>query len=326
MSGDPVDVWWPSMVGRFLTLLILCSLVVTASATSLRSEELEMDSIVYDIAELPLEPYIATLDHRPQLTRYKIICTGNWQGYIGSWKIEHDSLFLTRLQMLFPTDTIDYTQRGSEWQDAPLELYFPNRQLPIFADWYSGTITLPCGEMIKWQGMATRFEQEIELYSDSGQVGSKLMLDLSGLGNFRSFEDYRACGPLNQIVDTGDWLDLRWVTKEFFPYPDEQTRRYKTRGLLFKGVFEGAPYVTLSIPRTPVTQRDWMSFDQFPSVKGFPESSRVECGIVHTSDEYVIVSIRVLEKNESIYARNYPEMLRQRRHEYGGTIPSWHHK
>jgi hypothetical protein len=66
-------------------------------------------------------------------------CTALWRGYVGTWKIENDSLFLVSIEIDYCSDTpigIDITKEfGSK---------------KIFADWVSFEIINPFGKQIKY--------------------------------------------------------------------------------------------------------------------------------------------------------------------------------
>ena len=78
-------------------------------------------------------------------------CTALWRGYVGTWKIENDSLFLVSIE-------IDYCG------DNPIEIdlikEFDSNK--IFADWVSFEVLNPFGNRIKYihQGYESIYEYE----------------------------------------------------------------------------------------------------------------------------------------------------------------------
>lgn len=72
------------------------------------------------------------------------ICSANWRGYNGTWLIENTKLYLKDFSggiryKLDPTDKSAFAK--SEIRSVGLSYLFPNQKM-VFADWYTGEITL----------------------------------------------------------------------------------------------------------------------------------------------------------------------------------------
>ena len=76
--------------------------------------------------------------------------TACWRGYIGSWSIRRGKLYLTKLEGRFCI-------KGKE---------------AIFADWFTGELHIPRGEMLDYvhAGFDSVYEQEIVLKVEQGVV------------------------------------------------------------------------------------------------------------------------------------------------------------
>jgi len=76
--------------------------------------------------------------------------TACWRGYIGSWSIRRDKLYLTKIEGRFRLD-------GKE---------------AIFADWFTGDLHIPKGGMLDYvhTGFESVYEQEIILTLEHGVV------------------------------------------------------------------------------------------------------------------------------------------------------------
>lgn len=96
-------------------------------------EKLTYNGRVYGMFDEPLRPYLYEhpIEH---LGRIHSVCTACWRGYIGHWAIEDDKLYLVRL------DSID--------REPLLDKLFPGQE-KVFAEWFSGTITIS-NEMYKY--------------------------------------------------------------------------------------------------------------------------------------------------------------------------------
>ena len=88
-------------------------------------------------------------------------CTALWRGYVGSWEIVDDRLYLVGL-----TGTLE----GGA--DATLATIFPGFPERVFAHWYSGTIRIPQGKLLEYvhMGYGSTFEQDLFLEIERGVI------------------------------------------------------------------------------------------------------------------------------------------------------------
>lgn len=114
------------------------------------------------MAANPLRPY---LDSRKDI-EFVSNSTACWRGYVGRWKIIDDKLFLVNLS----------ANLGDE--KVGLDYLFPGEK-KVFADWYSGEIRIPTGEMIEYvhMGYASIFEKDIFLVFVNGQLVNQYEVD-----------------------------------------------------------------------------------------------------------------------------------------------------
>lgn len=82
----------------------------------------------------PLSDYFAMGGFNP---RFESNCTALWRGYVGSWEIVNDRLYLIGLNGTL--------EGGAE---ASLATIFPDYPDRVFAHWYSGTIRIPQGKQL----------------------------------------------------------------------------------------------------------------------------------------------------------------------------------
>lgn len=75
----------------------------------------------------------------PKLT---INCTSLWRGYVGTWELMNDRLYLTKLQGVL-----------ADGKEFTLDTVFPNCSEKVFAHWYSGTARSPRGKLLKYVHM-----------------------------------------------------------------------------------------------------------------------------------------------------------------------------
>lgn len=92
--------------------------------------------------------------------------TSCWRGYIGTWKIMNNKLFLIKLD------------GNSENGSVGLDYLFPN-QKEVFANWFSGELKVPQGEMIKYihRGHCSIYEKDIIFTFSNGQIIKQIIRD-----------------------------------------------------------------------------------------------------------------------------------------------------
>lgn len=99
----------------------------------------------------PLNQFVSLGGHVPD---FEVTSTALWRGYIGTWEIKCDRLYLIELHG---------TLKGGE--RASLGTVFPGFDSRVFAHWYSGSIRLPQGKQIEYvhMGFQSRFEKDLML-------------------------------------------------------------------------------------------------------------------------------------------------------------------
>jgi hypothetical protein len=106
----------------------------------------------------PLEDYFSQSGMKPM---FRFPHTALWRGYVGRWEIIDDRLFLTHLEGLH--------EHGSEVTVATVFPGFPDK---VFAQWYSGTLRIPQGEMLNYvhMGYGSTYERDLLLEVEWGVV------------------------------------------------------------------------------------------------------------------------------------------------------------
>ena len=98
------------------------------------------------IATEPLKPY---LENRSDIS-FIFKSTALVRGYIGTWKIKNKKLYLVSL--------LGFIENN---ENVDLNYLFPNKK-EVFADWFSGQIRIPEGNLLKKirVGYASVFERD----------------------------------------------------------------------------------------------------------------------------------------------------------------------
>ena len=155
-------------------------------------EKLRYEDKIYHLAAEPLHPYL--VEHKIKFVSSSTAC---WRGYVGSWLIENDHLYLVDLKAYIPSD-------NSRWggEEVGLEYLFPNQD-KVFAEWFSGVLRVPHGEMIRYvhQGYASIYEKELYLRFVNGKYVSYREIDQSHLrGNELALKEKEMDGIWEAIL------------------------------------------------------------------------------------------------------------------------------
>ena len=85
--------------------------------------------------------------------------TALYRGYIGTWEIVDQRLYL-----------IQFEGSLMDGREVNVGTLFPDHPGRVFAHWYTGTISLPQGEILEQAGWVTTFEQDLLIHIEKGIV------------------------------------------------------------------------------------------------------------------------------------------------------------
>lgn len=90
----------------------------------------------------------------------EIFSTACWRGYLGTWEIRDGRFYLRKLRGM-------YEVRGRE---------------PILADWFTGVLRIPRGELLHYvhMGFGSVYEEEVHVKVERGVVTSTRVVDNRG--------------------------------------------------------------------------------------------------------------------------------------------------
>lgn len=106
----------------------------------------------------PLNAYFALGGVNPG---FKSTCTALWRGYVGSWEIVGERLYLVHLEGTLQDD-----------RPANLATVFPHFPERVFAHWYSGTLRIPQGKRLEYvhMGYGSIYERDLFLTLEKGVI------------------------------------------------------------------------------------------------------------------------------------------------------------
>lgn len=135
----------------------------------------EMDTIIIEgeahhLASEPLEQcWKRHGRERPAFVAPHSAC---WRGYNSTWEIVDGALYLLDI-----SGTI--AAPGQAGRPASLPELFPGEPVPVFADWFTGTLRVPGGELLESEhmGYESVWERERQLDLVQGRVVAERMGD-----------------------------------------------------------------------------------------------------------------------------------------------------
>ncbi len=132
--------------------------------TAQAAEEITYKGKKYYMATEPLEQYLEGLKDKPALIAPNTAC---WRGYYGTWKVKYGKLYL-----------IDLVCYAEEYKEMGMEYLFPDQKV-VFAEWFTGEIRIPQGEMLEYvhMGYESVFENDLYLKFDKGVVVDEWVVD-----------------------------------------------------------------------------------------------------------------------------------------------------
>ena len=161
-------------IRRTATLItVLCVLPATALATAQEPDVLIYKGKTHALFANPLEDFYKDRKNRPLfVVEPNVISSGNWRGYVATWTIENNLLYLVK---------IDAWICNRDCTRVDLRRLFGTRYRngKIKADWFSGDLRAPDGKMLQYvhMGYASIYERELILSVDSGKLVKESVVD-----------------------------------------------------------------------------------------------------------------------------------------------------
>jgi hypothetical protein len=162
-----------SLIRVFLMTLLSTGVVLTAAAPAWPTAQIP-EKILYEgksgsLFTNPLESYFTKDNPRPEFAAPHTAC---WRGYIGSWEIRENTLYLV---------DINAWMRDGSGKAAPVgfNAVFPGKKAPLKAEWFTGTLRIPRGKPIRHvhMGYQTVYEEEVHLRIEAGKVVDRQTID-----------------------------------------------------------------------------------------------------------------------------------------------------
>ena len=138
-----------------------------AHATSQIPEVLIYNGASHDLYATPLETLFSRDHPKPKLFFEHPSSTACGRGYVGTWKIDNDHLYLVALREGHPRTGV-----------IPLGKVNPKLVSPVKATWFTGTLRIGKGKVLKaGVGFSEKREKEIFIEIKQGVVTATRRID-----------------------------------------------------------------------------------------------------------------------------------------------------
>lgn len=182
-----------ALLHRLILLLSLLFAAGGALATAQVPDIILVDGKAESLFTNPLAPYL--VKYPQALPQGPVTSTANWRGYVATWAIDDGLLVLRKIEQERSRSN------GKTVTRNVLRQVFPGRK-PVVADWYSGTLVLPQGEMVEYvhMGYGSTFSDYRLFVVRNGRVLRDLKLDAAAFTEHRKarFEAFRKTAEFKQ--------------------------------------------------------------------------------------------------------------------------------
>lgn len=139
-----------------IALAVLALLVPQATlATTQVPESIIIDGQKHSLFTSPLESYYGKGNPRP---KFKSPNTANWRGYVSTWEIDGARLYLKAIRAWLPQGEVG------------LDALFPGHKGRVPATWFTGTLRVPQGKVLRGGVPHPIYEREHMITVEKGRV------------------------------------------------------------------------------------------------------------------------------------------------------------
>ena len=143
------------------------------------------DLLVYNGSKYALlcNPLWAYFDGCHRQHPYAATSSMNWRGYVASWKIADDRLYLSDVNGQICTRKHDVDHEPSSWcpvghqgpcqnRSVGIDYLFDTSAGNVFAEWFSGELRVATGKMIEYKhmGYGSKYERYLIFSIENGLV------------------------------------------------------------------------------------------------------------------------------------------------------------
>ena len=207
---------------RYLILLSLFILPITASATAQEPDTIVINNQLLPLNTNPLDEHIKIVGWEPP--EEASIWSSNWRGYIAKWEIEAGNLILKEASILLKGGSFKDQKRQSI-----VEGLFPKKKL-IVATWYSGALIVPDGEMTNYvhMGYGSSYENYQVLRIQNGVVTEHLNFTSQQFEIYkeRKFQNFKETKKFQEELSQLTRGENKWSEEDAIDYMQSAYAEY----------------------------------------------------------------------------------------------------
>ena len=177
-----------TIFARVLMLCLAMALAPAVKATAQLSDLLIVKGKEFALNTNPLEAELQKKQWTPPANA--VITSANWRGYLATWEIKGGRLFLKDVTI---TVSDPKEERGITRKRITGDLYPGAAE--VFADWYTGALIVPDGEMTRYvhMGYGSSFDHYQVFRVHAGKVVEHLSMTGAEFGAYkeRKFAAFR---------------------------------------------------------------------------------------------------------------------------------------
>lgn len=150
-----------------LTIILTLFLGLKVFATAQYPDKIIYNGKEYSLQSNPLEAYFEKYpDKRP---KGGIISTALWRGYVATFEIRDNQLFLKDIEIEYE-DTTSKESYSFKWRSVINEVFPDQKNNKI--DWLTGLLVVPYGKLVNYvhMGYGSTYENYILLEIDKGDL------------------------------------------------------------------------------------------------------------------------------------------------------------
>lgn len=139
--------------------------------TAQQPDKIYIDGQEHILFSNPLEDFFTLTNFNPGFMSPH---TANWRGYVASWEIINQKLYLVGLSGW----KVNPNSPG-KLDEVGIPHVFPDKEPPLFAKWFTGTLISPQGKMMQYihMGYESIYEREVHYHVINGDILSQTEVD-----------------------------------------------------------------------------------------------------------------------------------------------------
>jgi hypothetical protein len=172
----------------------------SAFATAQAPDRIIYNGQEYSLHTNPMEEYFAKYPEKKPTSEVR--SSGLWRGYIATFEVADNSLFLKDIGVLVSKKT-ESGGFDTEMKSVIADLVPAGKKLKI--DWFTGLLVLPSGKIVNYvhMGYGSTFEKYTLIEIDKGEFKKAKDFDYQAYDKFkeRQFEAFKKTPEYKKMVD-----------------------------------------------------------------------------------------------------------------------------